>query len=224
MQISVSGVWSGLPEEIARELTANAAAHFLKAGQVLFDEGEKGDGCYRLDKGVLKVSLKSPQGAERIIAVLSKGAIVGDLAMIDELPRSASVVALTDCELRFISRASFQECAERHPEIYKFLVRLLARRLRETDDTIAALAFLTAEGRVANALLDLADVLGERAEDRVLIPTMVSQKDLAALAGVARENTNRILKRLQDKKVFAKSARAYEIDVTKLQQELAWQE
>ena len=93
-------VWSGLPGDIASELLAKATPHSLKAGDPLFEAGDEGDGCYRLDKGVLKVSLRSPQGGERILAVLAVGSVVGDLAMIDGLPRSASVTALTDCELR----------------------------------------------------------------------------------------------------------------------------
>src|SRR6185312_7052656 len=76
----------------------------------------------------------------------ARGSIVGDLAIIDGLPRSASVVALADSKLRFISRESFQACAQRHPEIHEYLVTLLASRLRETDKTIAALAFLSAKG------------------------------------------------------------------------------
>jgi len=225
MKLSISSAWSGLPEETVSQLAAQATARHLNSGDLLFEAGDVGDGCYRLDKGVLKVRLTSPQGAERIIAVLGEGSIVGDLAMIDGLPRSASVVALTDCELRFISREAFQEYTKWHPEIQAFLVKVLARRLRGTDDTIAALAFLTATGRVANALLELAGVLGKKTNTgSVVISNMLSQKDLAAFAGVSRENTNRILRRLQDKEAFVKSSTGYRLDVAKLQEALAWEE
>jgi len=226
VRLSISSVWSGLPNELATELLAEAKPVSLEAGNALFEAGDEGDGCYRLDEGVMKVSLASPQGGERIIAILSKGSIVGDLAMIDELPRSAWVFALTDCQLRFISRDSFRACARRHPELYQFLVKLLARRLRETDDTISALAFLTAKGRVAHALLELAEALGEKSDSgRVVIPHMFSQKDLAALAGVARENTNRILRNWQQQKLIVKSSNTYQIDdIRKLEREVDWEE
>ena len=226
MKLSVSGVWSGLPDAIASELIGHATSHLLNAGDCLFTAGDQGDGCYRLNQGVLKVSLASPQGGERIIAILSQGSIVGDLAMIDGLPRSASIVALTNCELQFISRATFQDCARRHPEIHEFLVALLARRLLETDDTIAVLAFLTAKGRVAHALLELAEALGEKTSSgRVVIPYMIHQKDLAALAGVARENTNRILRNWQKRKLLVKTAKSYRIDdIAKLKHEMDWEE
>ena len=164
MDLSVYGTWSGLPDEIASELFASATSCQLKAGDTLFQTGDKGDGCYRLDVGLLKVSLISPQVKERIIAIITPGVVVGDLAMIDGLPRSASVNALTDCELRFLSRAAFERLAEDHPEIHKYLVKLLAARLRQADENIASLAFLSAKARVAYALLALAENLGEETD------------------------------------------------------------
>ena len=93
LKLSLSTKCLGLPEPISAELMADAAPFCLKAGDVLFEAGDAGDGCHRLDDGVLKVVLASSRGEERILAILGPGAIVGDLAMIDGLPRSASVVA-----------------------------------------------------------------------------------------------------------------------------------
>ena len=75
----------------------------------------------------------SPKGAERILAILGPGSIVGDMAMVDGRPRSASVTAVRDCKLRFISRASFEAVALKNPEVYKHLLNLVATRLRDTD-------------------------------------------------------------------------------------------
>jgi len=224
LRVSLSSGSLGLPEQFSSELMASATPYSIKAGDTLFEAGDVGDGCHRLDRGVLKVVLASPRGNERILSILGSGAIVGDLAMIDGLPRSASVIALTDCDLRFISRADFQRCSERHPELYRYLAAVLAKRLREADDAISALAFLTAKGRVAYALLEIAHSLGEEAGSGVMIPEMLSQKELAALAGVARENTNRILKEWERKRVVTKVARSYRInDKAKLEQEMEWE-
>ena len=155
------GTWSGLPKHIASELFRSATIRRLKAGDTLFQTGDSGDGCYRLDIGLLKISLISPQARERIIAILTPGAIVGDLAVIDGLPRSASVVALTNSELRFLSGDAFEQLAREHPEIHQYLVKLLAARLRRADDVIASFAFLPAKARIAQALLSLAETLGE---------------------------------------------------------------
>jgi CRP/FNR family transcriptional regulator, cyclic AMP receptor protein len=185
---------SDLPERLADLLLANSKPIKLAADEMLFMAGDPGDGCYRLDEGLVKVSMSSPKGAERILAILGPGSIVGDMAMVDGRPRSASVTALRDCKLRFISRSSFEAVAIKNPEVYKHLLHLVATRLRDTDQVVAAGSFLPVKGRVARALLDLAKAFGnDVGGGRVVIRQKVSQSDVAAVAGIARENVSRIL-------------------------------
>ena len=92
---------SDLPDQLAAALLAAATPRNLTADEVLFLAEDPGDGLYRLDEGLLKISIASASGAERILAILGPGSIVGDLAIIDGLPRSATVTALRDCKLRF---------------------------------------------------------------------------------------------------------------------------
>jgi CRP/FNR family transcriptional regulator, cyclic AMP receptor protein len=185
---------SDLPDRVSDGLLANARPVKLAADEFLFLAGDPGDGCYRLNEGLLKVSIVSPAGAERILAILGPGSLVGDMAMIDGRPRSASVSALRDCKLSFVSRASFEAVAEKNPEIYKHLLSLLAARLRDTDQVVAAGTFLPVKGRVARALLDLAKAFGnDVGAGRVVIRQKLSQSDVAAMAGIARENVSRIL-------------------------------
>src|SRR6516225_8834442 len=115
MKSSLSSNWSGLPRELATELLSHATPRPLKAGQTLFEIGDEGDGCYRVEKGALKVSLTSPHAEERIIAILAAGSLVCDLSMIDGKPRSATVVALIPSELSFFDRQTFEEFAKKHP-------------------------------------------------------------------------------------------------------------
>ena len=110
---------SDLPGRLSADLLASAKPMKLAADAILFLAGDPGDGCYRLEDGLLKVSMASPAGAERILAILGPGAIVGDMAMIDGRPRSASVSALRDCKLSFISRASFEALAVKNPEFLR---------------------------------------------------------------------------------------------------------
>src|SRR5262249_885105 len=145
-----------LPQSLAVQLFAGATPHHLNAGEALFMVGDSGDGCYRLEQGLLKVVITSPRGDNRILAVLGPGSIAGELALIDGRPRSASVFAIRDCELRFVGRNAFEECMAQHPDIYRYLVNVLAARLRETNEAVAAANFLTVEARLARALLDLA--------------------------------------------------------------------
>jgi CRP/FNR family cyclic AMP-dependent transcriptional regulator len=185
---------SDLPDRLSGGLLAHAAPRHLAADEVLFLAGDPGDGFYRVDEGLLKISIESATGAERILAILGPGAIVGDLSIIDGKPRSATVTALRDCKLRFVSRGGFEAFARKEPEIYKFLVKVLATRLRDTDAIVAAGSFLPLKGRVARALLDLAHAFGNNVGgSRVVIRQKVSQSDLAAMAGIARENVSRIM-------------------------------
>jgi len=185
---------SAFPESLSAQLFAHAKLVELAADEVLFLAGDPGDGCYRVEQGLLKVSMIAATGAERILAIVGPGAIVGELSTIDGLPRSASVAAVRDSQPTFVSRAGFQAFADSHPDVYKHLVMLLAARLRDTDGVLAAGSFLPLKGRVARALLDLSEAFGQDVgQGRILIRQKVSQSDVAAMAGVARENVSRIL-------------------------------
>jgi CRP/FNR family cyclic AMP-dependent transcriptional regulator len=159
LRLSSYGAWVGLPELIAADLFAHAKPRHLKSGDMLFEMGESGNGFYLLDEGLLKVMLTSSDNEDVIIALLSPGTIVGDLAVIDEMPRAASVGALLDCKLHFVNKADFDRCAGKHPEIYRYLAKMLATRLRQTNESLAAHVFLTVKGRVARTVLEIAQVL-----------------------------------------------------------------
>jgi CRP-like cAMP-binding protein len=191
-------------------LFAGAKPVRLKADEVLFLASDPGDGCYRIDEGLLKVSMMSRWGTERILAFMGPGSIVGELSMIDGLPRSAAVVAVRDAALSFLSRPSFEAFAQKQPEIYKSLVTILATRLRETDIVIAAGSFLPLKGRVASTLLELAGHFGQDVgSGRVVIRQKIGQSDIAAMAGIARENVSRILNDWKRRKLVSRLSGYY---------------
>ncbi len=213
---------SDLPSRLATGLMAGATARNLAADEVLFLAGDPGDGLYRVDEGLLKVSIASASGAERILAILGPGSLVGDLAIIDGLPRSASVTALRDCKLRFLSRAAFEKFAAAEPAIYKYLLIVLAARLRDTDQIVAAGSFLPLKGRVARALVDLAHAFGKDVGGgRIVIRQKLSQTDIASMAGIARENVSRIMNEWIRAKVVTRLSGYYCLeDPKKLRREI----
>jgi CRP-like cAMP-binding protein len=217
-----AGLLSDLPDQLLAGLLANARPVNLATGAILFLAGDPGDGCYRVNEGLLKVSIASASGAERILAILGPGSIVGDMAMIDGRPRSASVSALRDCNMSFVSRAAFEAFADKQPEIYKFLVGVLAERVRETDQLVAAGSFLPPKGRVARALLDLAKAFGrDVGGGRIVIQQKISQSDVAAMAGIARENVSRILNEWMRSKLVTRLSGYYCLEsVAKLEKEI----
>jgi CRP-like cAMP-binding protein len=192
------------------ELFATAEVVRLPAGRVLFRAGDSSDGCYHIDDGLLKVTMVSNSGTERILAFLGQGAIVGELSIIDGLPRSLSVVAVRDAALSFLSRAAFEAFSEKHPEVYKSLVRLLAKRVRERDKMLAATSFLSLKGRIAQTLLELAEHFGkEVGPGRIVIRQKIKQTDLAAMTGVARESMTRVLNDWQRRKMMSRPSGYY---------------
>ena len=207
------GLLSGLPEHLFTSLFSHAATVRLRADETLFHTGDVGDGCYRVEDGLLKVIMVSRSGSERILAFVGPGTIVGELSVVDSLPRSASVIAVRNAMLSFLSRAKFEDFAKKRPEVYRSLVMLLAARLRETDMTIAAGTFLPLRGRVACTLLELAHDFGKDVgSGRVVIQQKIGQSDLAAMAGIARESVSRILNDWKRRKVVSRQSGYYWIE------------
>jgi len=201
---------SELPVDLWAKLFASAKLVRLVAGDILFRAGASGDGCYRIERGLLKVTIVSGSGGERILAFLGQGAIVGELSIVDGLPRSATVMAVHETMLGFLSPTEFEVFAEKHPEVYKSLAKLLAQRLRETDRTVAAISFLSLKGRVARTMLELADHFGQEVGlGRIVIRQKIGQNDLAAMAGIARENVTRVLNDWQRRKVMSRISGYY---------------
>jgi CRP/FNR family transcriptional regulator, cyclic AMP receptor protein len=220
---SPPNLFSAFPPHLATRLFANARSVRLAANEVLFLAGDPGDGCYRLEQGLLKVSIVALSGAERILAIVGPGGIVGELATIDGLARSASVSALRDSTLSFISRPAFLAFADAHPQVYKELLLLLTARLRDIDSVVAAGSFLPLKGRVARALLDLSEAFGQDVGGgRILIHQNISQSDIAAMAGIARENVSRILNAwIRDKLICRLSGYYCLEDKSRLEREIA---
>jgi CRP/FNR family transcriptional regulator, cyclic AMP receptor protein len=152
--------WANVPDVLSSLMFIAARPQDPQSRPGTVRAGDVGDGCYRLDKGLLKVMVTSTRGEERIVAILGPGALVGELAMIDRMPRSASVVALRDSVLRFISRQAYEKRVLAYPETKQALLEILAFRLRQADEELAAETFLSGKARVASALLELAEFVG----------------------------------------------------------------
>jgi CRP/FNR family transcriptional regulator, cyclic AMP receptor protein len=199
-----------LPAELSRGLFEKAPVTRLAADQTLFQAGDAGDACYRVEQGLLKASVFTPGGGERILAIFGPGSLVGELSMIDGRTRSASVAALRPTELSLVSRAAFEAFARSNPELCRHIMTLLARRLRETNAALAAATFLPLQGRIARVLLNLEAAFGnDVGGGRILIRQKVTQSDLAGMAGLARENVSRILKDWTDRSLVSRHAGYY---------------
>ena len=202
-------LFSVLPPALAEGLIAQASTVELAPDQTLFRNGDACDGCYHVIDGLMKVAVELPSRRERILAILGTGGFIGELSLIDGAPRSATVTAIKRAKLYFISRTAFEAFATGHPEIYRHIADLLARRLRDNSATLA-MSSLSIKARAARALLSLAAAFGKDVgSGRILIRQKVSQSDLAAMAGIARENLSRILQDWMDTKLISRLAGYY---------------
>jgi len=223
-KIAPGTVLSRLPPEFTAKLLAGERTIELREGDTLFERGDAGDGCYWLRRGVLAVSVASADGEQRILALLGAGELVGEIAMIDGRPRSATVQAIRDCTLTFVSRAAFTELMSRRPELYRDVVMTMAARLRQSDEDMVASTFLTVRARVARAVLEFARHLGDDyGAGRIRIRHRITQSDLAAMAGVARESVSRTLSDWRQRKILFDGAPrgGFVVDEAQLKREAA---
>lgn len=205
-----SSILDGLPEPLVKRLLRDAEDVTLQDGERLFGKGDPGDGCYWLRSGLLKVSVSSPSGEKRTLAILGPGSIVGEISMLDGLPRSANVHAISDCTLTFVSRSAFADCLSKDPALYRNISLTLAARLRQANDEAAAASFLPVKERIARTLLRLAQHLGESTGGSdITIRHRISQNDIAAMAGLARESVNRTLNEWRRKGIVDMPARGH---------------
>ena len=202
-------LFSILPAKLAEGLIGQARTVALAPDQVLFRTGDACDGCYHVVDGLLKVTITLPSRRERILAIVGAGGFIGELSLMDGAPRSASVIAIKASKLYFVTRAAFDAFGAAHPEIFRHIADLLARRLRDNSATLA-MSSLSIKARAARALLSLAEAFGKDVgAGRILIRQKVSQGDLAAMAGIARENLSRILQDWMDARLISRLAGYY---------------
>jgi CRP-like cAMP-binding protein len=211
-----------LPWSAWRAFAKAAVPVELQARQVLFHAGDQGDGCYLVRAGAVKASVVSLDGQERLLAVLGEGALIGELALLDNEARSATVTALRQSRLLHLTKSAFFRLGDANPVIYRLALRLLAQRLRGANDSVVAQGSVTVQGRVARAFAALAEGLGEvQADGRILLAQRVTQSDIAGMAGVARENASRAINDLLRGGILGRVKGFYSIDKPERLHELA---
>jgi len=154
--------------------------------------GEPIDNVYLVLAGSLKVTVSDEEGREVILSMLGPGEIFGEVGVIDENPRSASVVALENSNVIVIAQEDFKRCMRENFDIALYVMRKLAQRLRSADQKIESLALMDVYGRVARQLLDMATATN----GEMVIKQKVSKQDMAKMIGASREMVSRVMKDL----------------------------
>jgi CRP-like cAMP-binding protein len=164
---------------------------------VVFFENEEGDSFFMILDGRIKVTILGDDGREIILTVLGPGDFFGEMALLDNEPRSATAIAVEDSELLSLQRADFQTVLAENTAITSPLIKVLTARLRRANHQISTLALLDVYGRVARVILDLAREEGKRLKDGRIAFRRPTHQELANRIGTTRETVTRMLKDLE---------------------------
>ena len=180
-------------EDQLRALVTVVTRRSAPRGSVIMAEGDRVDSLYIVIAGRLKVMMGEADGKEVILGIIGPGEFFGEMGLIDDRPRSASVIAIEPCELLSVTRRDFKKCLVENTEVAMTVLRVLVRRLREADRKIGSLAMLDVYGRVARLLLDMSEnVNGEK-----VVTKRLPKQDIAKMIGASREMVSLVMKDLQ---------------------------
>jgi CRP/FNR family cyclic AMP-dependent transcriptional regulator len=185
-------LFSDLSEAELQSISNVTAVRTYPKNTIIISEGDNSDSLYAILSGKVKIYLSDDEGREIIINIQGAGEYFGELALLDDAPRSASVMTLEETRLAVISKSAFEECLTKHPELGLRIIRELSARLRHLTQNVKSLALMDVYGRVARTLLDMAEPSGDKLEIR----QKLTQRDIASMVGASREMVSRILKDL----------------------------
>ena len=192
-------LFAGLGPEALQAIARTLRVRHFRRGEVLFHEGDPGDALFIVASGAIKVVVPSDEGEEAILATLRRGDFLGELALLDGAPRSASAIALEATETLTLPRAQFRALASMEPAIRDALLAALARELRRLTTHVAELHFLDLTGRLAARLARLAEENGEVMPDgSIRLDAPLTQSDLAAMIGATRQSVNKLLREFEE--------------------------
>ena len=206
-----SPLFEGLPDDQMAEIRRIAVSRQVKKGEIIFSQGDAGNGFYIVADGVVKVFTVSVEGKEQILHILGDGEPFGEVAVFTRRPFPAHTGALTDCRLWYFPRAAFVGLVESLPSLSLNMIALLCIRLHQFAAQVESLSLKAVPSRLAAYLVYLAEE--QKTKDRVWLK--ISKGQLASLLGTIPETLSRVLARLSDQGIIVvdgKSIRLTDID------------
>jgi CRP/FNR family transcriptional regulator, cyclic AMP receptor protein len=189
----------------AGELDALARAFSPRSqpsGTPILRESEAGDLFFVILRGEVKVFVDSPDGREVVLSHLQSGDFFGEMALLEGEGRSASVTALTDCELAVLGQPDFLAVLARDFSLTRRILQTLSARLRKANEVIESMALLDVGGRLARYLLRLADETGQPPVEGYYVVTRPTHQEIANSIGATRETVTRMLKQFEARKLI----------------------
>lgn len=186
-------LFGGLPPELLESLAAACVQRVYPRDQYLWYQGDPGDRLVVVAAGLVKVVVHSEAGDQIVLAALGPPEVLGELALIDEGPRSASVIAAEETTVLMIQRPVLLRLMRQDTALLEAMLRSIGALLRRLTEQTADLVFLDLGGRMAKLLLRLADEHGHWVDGVTVLDLRLNQTDLAQMVGASRPAVNRIL-------------------------------
>lgn len=190
--LSGIGIFEALAPSDQQRLASLLRTRSFSPGKTIFIEGDKGEGLYFIRSGRIKICVNDRQGNELIFTYLSSGDLLGEIAILDGLPRSATAVAVTHTNTFYLDRKDFLEFLEASPRVCIVIIASLCKSIRRVSTHLEEVSFLDVSGRVARNLLSMA------AKDSLQPICIISQEELAKVVGASRVIVNKILNSFVD--------------------------
>jgi CRP/FNR family cyclic AMP-dependent transcriptional regulator len=190
-------IFSELSEPDIASLARLTSRRHCPKDTVVFFENEEGDSFFCIVDGRIKVTILGDDGREVILSVLGRGDFFGEMALLDNEPRSATAIAVEDTELLSLHRNDFQSVLTDNRSIMSALIKILTARLRRANHQISTLALLDVYGRVARVIVDTARDEGKRLKDGRIAFRRATHQEIANRIGTTRETVTRMLKDLE---------------------------
>jgi CRP-like cAMP-binding protein len=196
-------LFAGIPDDSLAEVLNHAVTRTHPAGRVILLENDWGGSVYFILNGWVKIRTHNVDGKEVTLNIVGKGEIVGEMAALDEVPRSTDVITLTETTIGSIPAHQFVNLLNSEPLSGVRLAQLMAKRLRQLNRRLR-LREADSLSRVADTLLFLAEGQGKKSKDGITIPNL-PHRELSSISGLARETVTRSLTKLEKKGLIARN-------------------
>ena len=191
--LAKAGIFQGVQPSANSALMEQLQPVDFPPGHMVFAEGEPGDRLYIIISGKVKIGRRSPDGHENLLTIMGPSDMFGELSIFDPGPRTSSATTITAVRAVSMDRDALRAWTADRPEIAGQLLRVLARRLRRTNNNLADLIFTDVPGRVAKQLLHLGQQFGTREGGAMRVTHGLTQEEIAQLVGASRETVNKAL-------------------------------
>ncbi|MGK7888597.1 MAG: Crp/Fnr family transcriptional regulator [Leptolyngbyaceae cyanobacterium] len=192
--------FEGLPQDVVEKATAHVVTRNHPANQQILLENDWGSSVYFIMEGWVKIRTYNVDGKEVTLNILGKGELFGEMAPLDEVPRSSDVITLVPTTISNLPSQDFVQLIQTEARAGIHLAQLMARRLRQVNRRLR-LRESDSTSRVVDILLFLADGQGKPAAQGIEIPNL-PHRELSSLSGLARETVTRVLSKIEKKNLI----------------------